>query len=516
MEAVLLATEDRRELAGLTDRRPQALLPIAGRPLLGHLVANLARAEIRRIILCSGRRGSALMKYAGDGDRWGVEIRHLTAPPDLGGGGVLRWLAPCLSGPALVIPVDRLLMFEPPTVPDMFARIDDQTALTLKLASGDQSLATGVYGVTPAMLQQLPAGNWDLERDLPVLLEQCGIDVQPVVLAGYLNRLQSLAEYQQAQHDLLERASLAGREVMPGIWVGRGTTIHPSARLTAPAFIGAGCRIGSEVEIGPSSVIGDYCVIDDGATVSASTLLPRSYIGRLTYVRERIVDHQLFIDPVYGTVAHITDPLLLGAVETEHRRSSRLIERLVALVLLCLIAPLLLLIGLLLALNTRRLPFRYGTYIGVRADADPSRREPGELRLLEFRLLHRDGKLSAVGTLLWKLEIHRLPRLWNVVTGALALVGVRPLAPQEAEQLSEDWQRMRYTRPAGFTGLWYVQPPPAYDLDAIVTADVYYAVAARRRDSLLIVLRALPAWVRRRRRSEAHEPLVYLSEQFVS
>ncbi len=91
----------------------------------------------------------------------------------------------------------------------------------------------------------------------------------------------------------------------------------------------------------------------------------------------------------------------------------------------------------------------------------------------------------------WQME--RLPSLWNVLRGDLRLAGVRPLAPSEADRLTEEWQRRCYERLAGFTGLWYVESAGKADLDSIVVADAYYTATRTPWNDLRLILRTSAA-----------------------
>ncbi|MFW5734606.1 MAG: sugar transferase, partial [Oceanidesulfovibrio sp.] len=50
-----------------------------------------------------------------------------------------------------------------------------------------------------------------------------------------------------------------------------------------------------------------------------------------------------------------------------------------------------------------------------------------------------------------------LPALWDVLVGRIALVGVEPLTPEEAEVCVEPWERVRFSAPPGL-----VQPRHAF------------------------------------------------------
>ncbi len=69
--------------------------------------------------------------------------------------------------------------------------------------------------------------------------------------------------------------------------------------------------------------------------------------------------------------------------------------------------------------------------------------------------LAKDPRLTRVGKWLRKTSIDELPQLWNVLTGAMSLIGPRPPLPSEVAKY-EPWQRRRFSMRPGITGLWQV------------------------------------------------------------
>jgi len=66
-----------------------------------------------------------------------------------------------------------------------------------------------------------------------------------------------------------------------------------------------------------------------------------------------------------------------------------------------------------------------------------------------------DPRITLVGRLIRRFSLDELPQLWCVLTGAMSLVGPRPILPQEEEQLGETHFRRHIAKP-GLTGIWQV------------------------------------------------------------
>jgi lipopolysaccharide/colanic/teichoic acid biosynthesis glycosyltransferase len=90
-----------------------------------------------------------------------------------------------------------------------------------------------------------------------------------------------------------------------------------------------------------------------------------------------------------------------------------------------------------------------------------------------------DPRITPVGRFLRRTHVDELPQLWNVLCGAMSLVGPRPERPEFVPQLEHAIVRYRerlLVRP-GLTGLAQVQLPPDTDLDSVrvkLAYDLYY------------------------------------------
>ena len=92
--AMILAAGRGERMRPLTDRMPKPLVPVAGTPLIDHVVARLARAGLRDLVINLGYRGAQIREHLGDGSAHGVRIQWSDEgdPPLETGGGVFRAL----------------------------------------------------------------------------------------------------------------------------------------------------------------------------------------------------------------------------------------------------------------------------------------------------------------------------------------------------------------------------------------------------------------------------------------
>lgn len=541
MQVILLATDEQRSLPPLTDTIPAPMLPIVDRPVMATTIEVLARAGHKQIMVSLYERGGQIAAYFGDGRRWGLELKYLTQRQAWGSGGALRFAGGLVKDKVLLLPGDALIDLDldealafherhggiatailhsacyGPMTPRLCVDAAGRIVADGKPADGARPMsATQAYIIEPRALDLLPRREpCDITEDLIPALLAAGEPVYGYAMGGYWNPLSSIAAYQEAQEVYLYSAysqrvpdedvggpaqrvrfpSLEARQVAPGIWVGRDHSIHPTVKLAAPTYIGPSSWIGREVELGPATVIGANVVIDDDATVSRSTVLSETYVGRLVNVDERVVTWSTISDVEGGDTTRVVDPFLIshvraGASDRGTTRSGA--GAMVALLLLAVLSPLLLVVALATLLTTGGLIIRLPR-VGQRVSEGVQR----QFYLLRFRTRRADGMHTPLGRLFERLDLHRMPELLNVVAGELALVGVKPLDPAEAAQLREEWHQRRHESPAGFTGLWYLQTDPDSPLDAVIVADVYYTATRSWRSDLLCLLRTPHAWRRR-------------------
>ena len=91
MKGMVLAAGEGRRLRPLTDHLPKPMLPVAGRPLLEHIIIHLRSCGIDDLAVNLCHHPTAVIDYFGDGCRWAVNLRYSVEEQLLGSaGGVKR------------------------------------------------------------------------------------------------------------------------------------------------------------------------------------------------------------------------------------------------------------------------------------------------------------------------------------------------------------------------------------------------------------------------------------------
>lgn len=112
-----------------------------------------------------------------------------------------------------------------------------------------------------------------------------------------------------------------------------------------------------------------------------------------------------------------------------------------------------------------------------------------------FFKIKNDPRITKVGNFIRNTSIDELPQLWNVIIGDMSIVGNRPLPLYEAEKLTTDKYVLRFSAPAGITGLWQVEKRGKGDMseDERLMLDNTYAQNHSFKNDIKLILKTIPA-----------------------
>ena len=144
-------------------------------------------------------------------------------------------------------------------------------------------------------------------------------------------------------------------------------------------------------------------------------------------------------------------------------------------------------------------PFRCLKFRTMYVDAESHQGELEHLNEASGAIfkIRDDPRLTPIGRFLRRNSLDELPQLLNVLRGEMSLVGPRPLPLRDHARL-EDWHRRRYLVLPGITGLWQVSGRSNLDFDDMVRLDFLYLERWSVLLDLTILLKTVPAVIRRR------------------
>ncbi len=184
MDAVILAGGRGSRLASVAGETPKVLMQVAGRPFLSHLLDQVRRAGVTRIILSTGYKADVLDDFA---KRENV-LTCIESEPLGTGGGLRNSLSMLTSTDVLVMNGDSYVEADLKVLTSahrglitmLLTAVADTTrygrvetingkvsGYVEKGAAGPGDINAGVYAIARSVIESIPPGRaFSLERDL--------------------------------------------------------------------------------------------------------------------------------------------------------------------------------------------------------------------------------------------------------------------------------------------------------------------------------------------------------------
>ena len=309
VQAVILAAGEGTRLRPLTQNRPKALLPVANRPILEHIVDSLLQCGIRDIIVVVGYRKEQVMRHL---INLPVEVRVVEQKNQLGTAHALLCARDLITSDVLVLPGDNYV--DPPSIQELLKIQNSMLISTHKNPSnfGVVTIAGGyVTGIEEkpahARRETVSCGVYHLEQDIISRITAVSMND---VISGFISDGVRIAatyahEWQDAIYpwDLLPlnerllRATTPSREgiisgtaiIEGAVSIGHGSTIGPYTTIRGPVVIGEECSIGPHVVILPGTSIGSRVTIEAFSVVGNSLIMDDCTIASHSTVRSAVI-----------------------------------------------------------------------------------------------------------------------------------------------------------------------------------------------------------------------------------
>lgn len=352
MKAVILVGGEGLRLRPLTCNIPKPMVPIVNRPFLEHLLDYLKQHHIDEVLLCLFYLPDQIRRHFGDGEAFGVKLKYAVEDTPLGTAGAVKNVEQELDDTFFVFNGDiftdmdltALLAFHrenkasatialtPVENPTIYGVVEcDERGRVLRFvekpswdAVTTNMINAGVYVLEPDVLELVPAAtHYMFEYGLfPALLERR----RPVFgypSSAYWMDIGTPQKYLDLHHHLLMGRTpvrFSGHVVAPSVWLGRGCTVDPSAKLEGPLVVGEGCAIELGAEVSGPTVLGPSCTIGQQCIIEGSVLWRNVRLGCGAALKNSIVAS----DVVIGEDAWASDAVIgAGAVVGRGRRLER-------------------------------------------------------------------------------------------------------------------------------------------------------------------------------------------------
>lgn len=441
----------------VTTRPGVGMLSVAGRPLIERQLQWLRAVGCQRVALEIGTdpESSELARWISEKEALAADVIMVLASHPLGAAEVAQRAGFPLGVPFLAVPADVI----------------GDGDLTLLFRQANTSGAWALTEPPEGTPHPLEAGVVRLlgpRREHPKIVDG----------AGWTARVRTVREGMSlGSAALMKRLPAQGgvhawgiqihaSEIEPGIWVARGASVDPGAKLKAPVLIGAEAIVRAGAQVGPDAFIGDRAVIEADAVVTDATVEPGTIVGEGVELRGCIASPLSVTELSGGTSAPLEDSLLIG--HRDRRPGAPLGSRIAALALLFV---------LLLPASL--------VYLGRALFGLASWRSE--------RLLDKEGPVRLrIGTTGVGV-VDLVPRLFDVLRGTRALFGVASPATA-ADGISPGLLVDAMSAPYGAIDIEPALVPDGGDLEMRLRGRAWYA-HAKSRSVDLTLLKSL-VWMR--------------------
>ena len=318
---VVMAAGRGTRMDPLTRTRPKVLLPVAGRPIVEHLLRRAAEAGFRRATLIV-HEGADLVRAAfGEGTPLGLRIEYVDQGGTGGTGHAVAALAGHVTEDFVLVSGDSVLDAEDlrhlaaargdavgakrveDARPFGLLAVEDGrvTGIEEKPTEARPGLVnTGAYRFTPeialrcADLRVSPRGERELTDAVAGLAaegapahvvetpswQEAGrpwdlLALQERLMAGLKTRIDG---------DVGERVDLVGPVVVEA-----GARVLNGTRVEGPVWIGAGATVGPGAYLRPATAVGPRCHVGASVEIKNAILGEGSNVPHLSYVGDSVI-----------------------------------------------------------------------------------------------------------------------------------------------------------------------------------------------------------------------------------
>ncbi len=329
MRGVLVAAGEGKRMRPITYWRPKPLVPIAGQPLITHIIEGFVEAGVREICVIVGHLRERMTETLGDGSAWGAEISYVTQDEPKGTGHAVLLAreflgdAPfLLSWGDILVPKEhytRVVEAYSDAVDGVLSvnRVDDpwegaavyvSESLVLRIeekpprgASTTNFNNAGILILPPRVLELTerlrpsPRGEIELPQAIEQFLGEKG-RLRAVEVNGYWSDVARprnilamnavILQHRYAEGLSVDETAQVAEGVTivppllvgPGVRVDSGAVVGPNVALLARSRVGARTRLEAVI-LGTGAAVGEECrlshlLVEDEGNLPSGSVLP--------------------------------------------------------------------------------------------------------------------------------------------------------------------------------------------------------------------------------------------------
>jgi len=475
LTAIVLADRIGQELYPITQQTPPALLPVATKPVLEHVLDALSGIGVKHIVLIVSTHAEQIAARIGKGERWQVQLEYVLSMGEELPSHILDRLGRRLTEHEyILVRGDVIFSFD-------LAAFIKQTLIDTRHLSVFATLNGQCAGIgllrRQTQLQQAHVNPWlasnALQWRADILQNKFTQHIKNLpsttllAVKGDVSLIESLTAYhtvnlacwkQGFQHLLLPlKQRYAHRYAQQ--WIGRNANIPQHLE----GIYGAYCRVHRTAQV-QASVLSDNVFIDRYTTIHNSVILPNTYVGEKLSLQQAIVSGNTLIRIDSSAVIQTKDTVLLANLQLPQFRTLLYVslQRGLAASLLLLSFPLW---GIAASWAIIRTPDRPLVKLTVHN---------------HFKVMSETGTWQPRTFTTWEWQLpspilQHLPKLWAVVQGHMRLIGVSAETPAQACKRTLAWEKQRDLAPVGLLGPAQLSLPATVLPEERLLLEGYYA-----------------------------------------
>jgi glucose-1-phosphate thymidylyltransferase len=323
MQAVILAAGEGKRVRPLTRSRPKALLPVANRPIIGHVIEALLKNGIRDIVVVVGYRKEQVIRFLNELD---VPITVVVQDKQLGTAHALNCAKSHITGDFLLLPGDNyidphsigrvkeirnaMLIKEHPSPSNFGVVLLKEGLVTRIIEKPEHSpsfmVSTGIYSLTKDFFSYISGNNI---TDAVSSMLASGERLQAIVADDWQDaiypwdllkmNIRLLKDLPEAREGSISRQAIIHGPVR----IGKGTTIGPNTVIYGPVIIGNDCEIAPNCCIMPNTSLGSRVRTEPFTFIGKSLIMDDTSIG----------SHSRIVHTVTGQGCHFADHITVSA-----------------------------------------------------------------------------------------------------------------------------------------------------------------------------------------------------------
>ncbi len=331
LKAVVLAAGKGVRLWPLTENRSKHMIPVAGKPIVEHVISAIRSAGIRSIVLVTRYRGELVKKHIGNGSKLGVTVDYVDQPDISGTASAISMAQHRVGSNDFLVAYGDLVVtpraikrvvdtyrkkggkptigLVPVSRPESYgmAKVSgDLLTAIIEKPSQSQSPSnlanTGIYVLNPTIFDNLQTtlrsgrGEFEITDTISSLAKTGTPMAWARIDPSDWQDIGKPWDVLAANARLLARSKrrIAGRieegaKVTGQVTIEKGALIRTGTVIEGPARIGEGAVIGPLAHIRAGTCVGKRSAIGAFCEIKNSIIMDHTKIPHLSYVGDSII-----------------------------------------------------------------------------------------------------------------------------------------------------------------------------------------------------------------------------------